>query len=193
MNQFWSNLVTMTSDLARRCPMTFDPVKGHSRSQGSNFIFFFKMYLLLQTTCDINMSWSYDSTSVLVYGVYTDLRSKVIKGSFPVRIQKSSKCIFFYKQHVILTWVGHMTRHQSVSMGCTQIWGQRSLRGHFRSESKNLLKMYLLLQTTCDIDRSWSYDSTSVGVYRVLSDLRSKVIKGSFQVRNQKSLKIHIC
>ena len=50
----------------------------------------------------------------------------------------SSKCIFFYKQHVILTWVGHMTRHQSVSMGCTQIWGQRSLRGHFRSESKNL-------------------------------------------------------
>ena len=50
----------------------------------------------------------------------------------------SSKCIFFYKQHAILTWVGHMTRHQSVSMGCTQIWGQRSLRGHFRSESKNL-------------------------------------------------------
>ena len=138
MNQFWSNLVTMTSDLARRCPMTLDPVKGHSRSQGSNFIFFFKMYLLLQTTCDINMSWSYDLTSVRVYGVYTDLRSKVIKGSFPVRIQKSSKCIFFYKQHVILTWVGHMTWHQSVSMGCTQIWGQRSLRGHFWSESKNL-------------------------------------------------------
>ena len=90
------------------------------------------------------MSWSYDLTSVGVYGVYTDLGSKVIKGSFPVRIQKS-------------------------------------------------LKMYLLLQTTCDIDRSWSYDSTSVGVYGVLSDLRSKVIKGSFPVRIQKSLKIHIC
>ena len=49
-----------------------------------------------------------------------------------------SKCIFFYKQHVILTWVGHMTRHQLVSMGSSRIWGQRSLRGHFRSESKYL-------------------------------------------------------
>ena len=50
----------------------------------------------------------------------------------------SSKCIFFYKQHVILPRVGHMTRHQSVSMGSSRISGQRSLRGHFRSESKNL-------------------------------------------------------
>ena len=49
-----------------------------------------------------------------------------------------SKCIFFYKQHVILTWFGHMTGHQSVSMGSSRIWGQRSLRGHFRSEFKNL-------------------------------------------------------
>ena len=80
------------------------------------------------------MGWSYDSTSVGVYGVFSDLRSKVIKRSFPVRIQKS-------------------------------------------------LKMYLLLQTTCDIDMSWSYDSTLVGVYGVFSDLRSKVIKGSFPVR----------
>ena len=100
--------------------------------------FFFKMYLLLQTTCDIAKSWSYDSTSVSVYGVFSDFRSKVIKGSFPVRIQKSSKCIFFYKQHVILTRVGHMTQHQSVSMGSSRIWGQRSLRGHFRSEIQNL-------------------------------------------------------
>ena len=90
------------------------------------------------TTCDIDMSWSYDSTSVGVYGVFSDFRSKVIKGSFPVQIQKSSKCIFFYKQHVISTWVSYMTRHQSVSMGSSRIWGQRSFRGHFRSESKNL-------------------------------------------------------
>ena len=47
-NQFWGhgvkNLVTMTNDLARRCPMTFDPVKGHSRSQGSNINIFLKNF-----------------------------------------------------------------------------------------------------------------------------------------------------
>ena len=151
------------------------------------------MYLLLQTTCDIAKSWSYPRHQSVSMGVFSDFRSKVIKGSFPVQIQKSSKCIFFYKQHVILTRVGHMTQHQSVSMGSSRIWGQRSLRGHFRSESKKSLKMYLLLQTTCDIGMSWSYDSTSVGVSWVFPDLRSKVIKGSFPVRIPKSLKIHIC
>ena len=138
----------MTSDQARRCPMTFDLFKGHSRSQGSNIDFSFKMYLLLQTACNIDMSWSYDWASIGVYRVYMDLRSKVIKGSFPVQIQKPSKCIFFYKQHVILLWVGHMTWHQSVSMGSSSIWGQRSLRGHFRSESKNLKKIHIWLGAT---------------------------------------------
>ena len=72
----------MIHDQARGCPMTLDPVKGHSRSRGSNVIISFKMYLL-QTTCDIDMTW-YDWISVGVYGVFTDLRSKVIKGPFPV-------------------------------------------------------------------------------------------------------------
>ena len=46
MNQFWSNLVTMTNDLARRCPKTLDPVKGHSRSQGSNINISLKTFQL---------------------------------------------------------------------------------------------------------------------------------------------------
>ena len=79
----------MIHDQARKYPMTLDPVEGHSRSQGSNIDISFKMYLLLQTTCDDDMSWSYDLTSVGVFGVFTDLGSKVIKGSFQVQIHKS--------------------------------------------------------------------------------------------------------
>ena len=44
----------------------------------------YEVYLLLQTTCYDDMSWSYDTTSVGVYGVFTDFGSNVIKGSFPV-------------------------------------------------------------------------------------------------------------
>ena len=66
-------MVTIIHDQARRCSMTLDPVKGHSRSQGSNINISFTMYLLLQTTCDDDMSWSYDSTSVGVYSFFTDL------------------------------------------------------------------------------------------------------------------------
>ena len=50
------------------------------------------MYLLLQKTGD-DKSKSYELTLIGVYGMYTDLGSKVIKGSFSVRMYKSFKFI----------------------------------------------------------------------------------------------------
>ena len=57
MNLFYSNLVTMTNDLAHRCPKTFDPVKGHSRSQGSNIYISLKNF----STQLGYVVWSHDS------------------------------------------------------------------------------------------------------------------------------------
>ena len=42
--------------------------------------------------------------------------------------------------------------------------------------------MLLLLQTTCDGDMVRAREPTSVGVYRVLRDKGSKVMKGSFPI-----------
>ena len=57
------------------------------------------MLLLLQITCDDDMSWSCDLTLVGAYGVLTDRGSKVIKGSFPVLSYKTSRIFFLRTEH----------------------------------------------------------------------------------------------
>ena len=74
------------------------------------------------------MNWSYDSTSVGVYGVFTDLRSKVIKGSLPVRIQKSLRIHTCQVQYSTQMSFGQMKDHSPVLLQLTQTWGQRSFR-----------------------------------------------------------------
>ena len=121
-------------------------IQGHSRSQGSNINISFKLYnLKLQTTCDDDMSWSYDATSVGVYGGYTNLGSKVIKGSFLVRIQKSLKIHICEMQYSTLRSFGQMKEYSLVLPQLTQIWGQRSFKviaGACRSSSGQI-QLYL--------------------------------------------------
>ena len=54
------------------------------------------------------------------------------------------------------------------------------------------LKVYFLLQTTCDGDMGRSCDLTFVGTYVSLTVKGSKVNKGSFPVLSLKTSKIHI-
>ena len=110
-----------------------------SNNTSAPLLFCFVFVLILFFTQSFTMRYDGSYHELGEISQITELSefSKITSFYFKAR-QRITKCIFFYKQHVILTWVGHMTRHQSVSMGCTQIWGQRSLRGHFRSESKNL-------------------------------------------------------
>ena len=61
LNQFWWNLVTMTNDQARRCPMTFDPVKGHSRSKGSKINIFSKTHQVHQVSWYVHNTHTHDS------------------------------------------------------------------------------------------------------------------------------------
>ena len=61
LNQFWWNLVTMTNDQARRCPMTFDPVKGHSRSKGSKINIFSKTHQVQQVSWYVHNTHTHDS------------------------------------------------------------------------------------------------------------------------------------
>jgi len=91
-----------------------------------------KCFFLLQTISHGDLIDIYASAIASVYRVYTELGSKVIKGSFPVWDQIPSKCIFCHKQHRMVTCLTYMHRLDPVSIGCTQNWGQRSLRGHFR-------------------------------------------------------------
>ena len=111
LDRFQSNLVTMTNGRAITRHVTFVTSHVLKGSLPAKKWFSYKMYLVLQTTCNDDVAWSHDSTWSSVYGVYTDLRSKVIKGSFPVWVPKSSKCLFSYKQHAMITWLGHLTRH----------------------------------------------------------------------------------
>ena len=61
LNQFWWNLVTMINDQARRCPMTFDPVKGHSRSKGSKINIFSKTHQVHQVSWYVHNTHTHDS------------------------------------------------------------------------------------------------------------------------------------
>ena len=61
LNQFWWNLVTMTNDQAHRCPMTFDPVKGHSRSKGSKVNIFSKTHQVHQVSWYVHNTHTHDS------------------------------------------------------------------------------------------------------------------------------------
>ena len=61
LNQFWWNLVTMTNDQARRCPMTFDPVKGYSRSKGSKINIFSKTHQVHQVSWYVHNTHTHDS------------------------------------------------------------------------------------------------------------------------------------
>ena len=61
LNRFWWNLVTMTNDQARRCPMTFDPVKGHSRSKESKINIFSKTHQVHQVSCYVHNTHTHDS------------------------------------------------------------------------------------------------------------------------------------
>ena len=54
-------------------------------------LFCYKSLLLLQITCNDDISSSCDLTLVGTYGVHTDKGSKVIKGSFPVKSLKIFK------------------------------------------------------------------------------------------------------
>ena len=61
LNQFWWNMVTMTNDQARRCPMTSDPAKGHSRSKGSKINIFSKTHQVHQVSWYVHNTHTHDS------------------------------------------------------------------------------------------------------------------------------------
>ena len=57
MNQFWSNLVTMTNDIARRCPMTLDPGQRSFKVTRVKYQYFLKNF----STQLGYVVWSHDS------------------------------------------------------------------------------------------------------------------------------------
>ena len=83
-------------------PYDFDPRTTFDLDIGlKKVIFCYKMYLLLQITCVSDMVSSYDSTLVGAPGILWDKESKVIKGSFTVKIWSKSGQNLFPRKHVI--------------------------------------------------------------------------------------------
>ena len=71
----------------------FDPRVTFGLDIGLKKWFCYKMYLLLQITCDGNVVRLCDSTLVGAPGILWDKGSKVIKGSFTVKVWKTWKHI----------------------------------------------------------------------------------------------------
>ena len=69
--RFRPNLVKMTSDQARRCPLTFDTVRGQSRSKGSKVTVFVHSassppgFMVMFTMTDTHASLQCSSTEVI--------------------------------------------------------------------------------------------------------------------------------
>ena len=127
LDRSWPNWVSMTCDLAPTWHMTLTCTWPLTSIQRSKTWFCYKRHLVLQITCDDDMSWSCDLTLVGAYRVPVDKGSKVIKGSVPVKVWKMFKNSYLTPDqmdliHTCSEW--HMTsaKHSMWPLTSNDLW-----------------------------------------------------------------------
>ena len=137
LEPFWLNLHRMIFGPARRCHMTFMTSHVLKGALPAKMWFFYKMLVLQITLSHFDQTcttWSWGQPTGVTWLSWSHMS---LREHYWQKCHFLVKCYLSYRQHAMMTWLGQMTRHWPVSMGYTQIWGQRSLRGHFRFECQN--------------------------------------------------------